>query len=525
MADRKSDVQIQFLTPRRSPRFLPQLNHTIPNPKSATASAKKSNDCTVQSRISPRLNNGDVGFSSLRRSPRFNNEPSDNKVKGASVKGGEAETKEKCVVLDEGFCGGRKKERKEGFGSGRKRKRKRKEKRIEVKTQENHDVSDEGCRRGRKKERNMENRDGVNRQGNRVVSDEGIGGGEKKGANEKRVEVETTRNGVVSDEGAGRGGKKGGNREIVGVKTKKNRVVCDEGFGGERKKGGNGEKRKGNGDEIRKGWTNEQDLALQRAFFTAKPSPHFWKNVSKLVPGKSQQECFDRIHFDHVTPVQLQPRSRAKTLKSSPIQEFSLSASKLLNPIDIQVRRSNVLKPKNIITQKSVEKLLQRRLTGDPDRVGDIFSVLEPKIDLSTNALQPSESLSTPKQLKENKGFLQSCTETSSSSGNKVLSRFSGSHITDLVSPPVLKKVKNRVLHEKYVNQLRCRESRRRAASTKIIGEGRSIKRKDAVKAAKVALVSEARDAINKFRQSQVNVMDNGCSSDEDNDDDIQLSQ
>lgn len=196
------------------------------------------------------------------------------------MKGGQAETKEKSVVLDEGFGGGKKKKREEGFGGGIKRERK--EKRIEV-TQENHDVSDEGCRRGRKKERNRENRDRVNRKGNGVVSDEGIGGGEKKGANGKRVEVETTRNGVVSDEGAGRGRKKGGNREIIGVKTKENRVVCDEGFGGEGKKGGNGEKRKRNGDEIRKWWTKEQDLALQRAYFTAKPSPHFWKNVSKLV--------------------------------------------------------------------------------------------------------------------------------------------------------------------------------------------------------------------------------------------------
>ncbi|WVZ15571.1 hypothetical protein V8G54_013137 [Vigna mungo] len=171
---------------------------------------------------------------------------------------------------------------------------------------------------------------------------------------------------------------------------------------------------------------------------------------------------------------------------------------------------------------KSVEKQLQHWLTGDLDRAGDIFSVPEPNIDLSTNALKPSESLSTLKQLKENKGFLQSCTETSSSSGNKLPSRFSGSHITDLVSPPVLKKVRNKVLHEKYVNQLRCRESRRRAASAKIIGEGRSIKRKDAVKAAKVAMVSEARDAINKFQPWQVNVMEKGCGSDEDNDDDIQ---
>ncbi|QCD90758.1 hypothetical protein DEO72_LG4g1718 [Vigna unguiculata] len=508
MPDRNSYVDSQFLTPRRSPRFLPQLNHTTTvNPKSATVSVKKSNDSTVGSRISPKLNNGDVGFSSLRRSPRFKNEPSDKKVKGTRVKGGEAETKENCVVLDEGF--------------GRVRNRERKEKRVEVKTLDNHDALDEGRRRRRKKERNKGSRDGVNTQGNLVISDEGTGGGEKKGVIGKRVEVKTTRNGVVSDEGAGGGRKKGGNREIVGVKTEENRVVCDEGFGGERKKGRNGDKRKRNDDEIRKGWTKEQDLALQSAYLTAKPSPHFWKNVSKLVPGKSQQECFDRIHIDHATPVQLQPRSRAKTLKS-PIHEFSLSASKLLDPIDIKVRRSNVLKPKNIMTQKSVEKQLQRKLVGDLDGAGDIFSVLEPNIDLSTNVLQPSESLSTPKQLKENKGFLQSCTETSSSSGNKVLSRFSGSHNTNLVSPPVLKKVKNRVLHEKYVNQLRCRESKRRAASMKIIGEGRSIKRKDAVKAAKVALVSEARDAINKFRQSQVNVMDNGCSSDELNDDSIQ---
>ena len=270
MPDRNSYVDSQFLTPRRSPRFLPQLNHTTTvNPKSATVSVKKSNDSTVGSRISPKLNNGDVGFSSLRRSPRFKNEPSDKKVKGTRVKGGEAETKENCVVLDEGF--------------GRVRNRERKEKRVEVKTLDNHDALDEGRRRRRKKERNKGSRDGVNTQGNLVISDEGTGGGEKKGVIGKRVEVKTTRNGVVSDEGAGGGRKKGGNREIVGVKTEENRVVCDEGFGGERKKGRNGDKRKRNDDEIRKGWTKEQDLALQSAYLTAKPSPHFWKNVSKLV--------------------------------------------------------------------------------------------------------------------------------------------------------------------------------------------------------------------------------------------------
>jgi len=88
-----------------------------------------------------------------------------------------------------------------------------------------------------------------------------------------RVKVETIRNGVVSDESACGGRKKGGNRVNVGVKIEENCVVCNEGFGGERKKGRNGEKRKRNGDEIGKGWTKEQDLALQRAYLAAKPSP------------------------------------------------------------------------------------------------------------------------------------------------------------------------------------------------------------------------------------------------------------
>jgi hypothetical protein len=30
-------------------------------------------------------------------------------------------------------------------------------------------------------------------------------------------------------------------------------------------------------------WTEEQDMALRKAYFSARPSPHFWKRVSKLV--------------------------------------------------------------------------------------------------------------------------------------------------------------------------------------------------------------------------------------------------
>lgn len=31
------------------------------------------------------------------------------------------------------------------------------------------------------------------------------------------------------------------------------------------------------------GWTGEEEIALRNAFFLARPSPHFWKKVSKMV--------------------------------------------------------------------------------------------------------------------------------------------------------------------------------------------------------------------------------------------------
>ena len=48
-----------------------------------------------------------------------------------------------------------------------------------------------------------------------------------------------------------------------------------------------GKNRKRKQDEEDRGmtkeWTKEQELALQRAYFVAKPTPNFWKKVSKLV--------------------------------------------------------------------------------------------------------------------------------------------------------------------------------------------------------------------------------------------------
>ncbi|KAJ7943804.1 putative Homeodomain-like superfamily protein [Quillaja saponaria] len=273
------------------------------------------------------------------------------------------------------------------------------------------------------------------------------------------------------------------------------------------------------------GWTVEQERALQRAYFATKPTPHFWKKVSKLVPGKSAHDCFDKVHSDHLTPPQPQPRSRAKKMKSSPLKQFSLSASKLLKPTEKKAR-SSFVKMKSYLRLKSVRELIKSHHKLDQDHQADLFYLLEPNMDISCTASQPSV-LSTPDQLQEKQGLLQKCSERSSLSHKKPLSRFSSSCETDLVSPPVLKQVKNRVLHEKYIDQLHSREARRKAASVRVeMSTAREKDRQESndlksnvVRAAKIALVSEARDTINKFQQSQANFMSNSYNYDDDEND------
>ncbi|GKU98715.1 hypothetical protein SLEP1_g11681 [Rubroshorea leprosula] len=161
------------------------------------------------------------------------------------------------------------------------------------------------------------------------------------------------------------------------------------------------------------GWTKEQEVALQRAYFAAKPSPHFWKKVSKLVPGKSAQDCFDKIHSDLIIPPQPQPRSKAIRVNSSLIQQFSLFASKLLESTEPKNKRHHLVNQEN---------------------EADLFPILEPNINPSTHVL-PESILSTPKNLEEKEGFLHKCQEMSFAGSKKTLPRFCSSCTTALVSP------------------------------------------------------------------------------------------
>ncbi|KAF9681421.1 hypothetical protein SADUNF_Sadunf06G0224200 [Salix dunnii] len=267
-------------------------------------------------------------------------------------------------------------------------------------------------------------------------------------------------------------------------------------------------------------WTKEQEMVLQRAYFTTKPTPHFWKKVSKLVPGKSAQDCFEKVNSDHVTPPQALQRSRAKRINSSPLESSSLSASGILNPSGPKSKRLRC-EQKNHLAHKNVRELLQNQNRMDRDYEADFFSIFEPDMNPSTQDSQLAVKISTPEHSKVKQGFLHKFHERSSSGHKKPLSRLSSCGI-DIVSPPVLKQVKNRALHEKYIDQLHCREAKRKAAYARA---GKSVGKKNrgeinvqkiaVVRAAKNSLVSDVRDALNHLHDLQANA---GSSSDFDDD-------
>ncbi|KAG8390068.1 hypothetical protein BUALT_Bualt01G0044900 [Buddleja alternifolia] len=274
--------------------------------------------------------------------------------------------------------------------------------------------------------------------------------------------------------------------------------------------------------EAVQGWSEEQELALQKAYLTAKPTPHFWKKVARMVPGKSAEECFDRIQSDHLTPSQPRTRSMANTKKPSPL---SFSASKLLSPAETRkTKRFRPTKRSTLLAQKTVRSLLQKQQNEHQDYEPDFFSVLEPTINPSSPNIQAFAS-PTPNQ---EHGILSRFGEMSSSAHKKHFSRLNSLSKAPFVSPPVLKQVKNKALHEKYIDQLHCREAKRKAESLRN-AKGKNNKKVsqlnvNSVKVAKDALVFDAQDAINQFRSLQSSMIDNideDNMSDSDNSDEL----
>ncbi|KAH9605125.1 hypothetical protein KSS87_000456 [Heliosperma pusillum] len=265
-------------------------------------------------------------------------------------------------------------------------------------------------------------------------------------------------------------------------------------------------KRKQAGLQIKdQGWSNEQETALQRAYFTAKPSPHFWKRVSKLVPGKSAQECFDKVHSVNPTPLSNRHSSRLK--KHNSPSEFLLNSDELLKSIPTKSKNHGKTKQRRHMARKNVRHLLRKYCQ---DSKPDLFSILEPSVNSLTGTPNLKVVQLTPTRSSGSPGF------PSSGRHKKSLSRLSGLGRSPLTSPLVLKKVKNMALHDKYIDQLHVREGKRKVVSSRYLKSLQCQKnatqnygqKKDAIKAAKDALVSEARDAIEKFQQSQTNLME-----------------
>ncbi|KNA13625.1 hypothetical protein SOVF_114920 [Spinacia oleracea] len=287
-----------------------------------------------------------------------------------------------------------------------------------------------------------------------------------------------------------------------------------------------GVKRKRNQSGVQgpyKGWTEEQEVALRKAYFTAKPSPRFWKKVSKLVPGKSAQECFDKVHSENLTPVCTKTSSRAK--KQNSPTDFLVSSSELFKSAETKSKKPCRKKCKSHVARKTVRQLLQKYCHAYQDNEADLFAVLEPSVNPSAEALELNAVQSTPNHFLRSPDSSSKSRDISSIGHKKHLSRFSLRSASPLSSPPVLKKVKNMALHEKYIDQLHIRDGKRKkSARHQKDGEENTVHMKDVIKAAKEALVSNAKDAINIFHQSQVNIME-ACSDSEellnsDNDED-----
>ncbi|CAL5095151.1 unnamed protein product [Urochloa decumbens] len=254
-------------------------------------------------------------------------------------------------------------------------------------------------------------------------------------------------------------------------------------------------------------WTEEQDMALRKAFFAARPSPHFWKRVSKLVPGRSAEDCFNRIHADLSTPTPIAPRSRTSKTTFSPIGSFSLSDPKLPNLLESTVGRQRTAKQKSLAAQKAVRHLLQKHSLIDQAQEADHFSLFETSPSAFQLNISFEDSPGTPESYL-NSGSLGKCSR-SSSARKKPLSRLRAERAEP--SPAVLKPIKNVILHEKYVGQLSRREGtkgpRKRTPGSKAAHSGKALSQQQVggLRAAKSALISEATDFISQFKKLQAN--------------------
>ncbi|CAN6458831.1 unnamed protein product [Victoria cruziana] len=235
------------------------------------------------------------------------------------------------------------------------------------------------------------------------------------------------------------------------------------------------------------GWSQDQEKALERAYLVTKPSPHFWREIAKLVPGKSAKECFDRIHSIIPTPPTQQPRSRTKS-KLSPLGPFSLTGSVPFEQFGLKGRISG--KRKSLLARRAVRHILRKHVLADQGCV--------PDLGLEGSCSRDQGPSEMRKLTVQNNKLKSPCLEMDgeseqSGSRNKMRNIVTPLQQQALVSPEILKKVKNLDLHEKYIDRLHIREQTR--------GRKAAIKRTDPVPAETKEMLMVCRQAREREAQ------------------------
>ncbi|TQE04517.1 hypothetical protein C1H46_009824 [Malus baccata] len=222
----------------KTPKPTARSNRVV-RPSSLPLSSKKSSESYDGLRRSPRLNNGVEGFQSLRRSSRILNKQL---VLVHEGKGPPKKISKKLGELENGTanCG--------NLSSGSEKCR-RKSVRLCIEQSVVDQCTDKATgsrsKSGNNRSLKKDEFSSVGKDGARIDSSKRV---LKKC---KMQEID------------------GGNKEAT-VRRKRKR----EEEGGKREEEGVG---------VVQGWTKEQELVLQRAYLIAKPTPLFWKKVSKLV--------------------------------------------------------------------------------------------------------------------------------------------------------------------------------------------------------------------------------------------------
>ncbi|KAG6544472.1 hypothetical protein Mapa_014110 [Marchantia paleacea] len=223
-------------------------------------------------------------------------------------------------------------------------------------------------------------------------------------------------------------------------------------------------------------WTSEQEIALQNAYVSVKPAADFWYHISKRVPGRTAEECFNKFYAGHPTPPAAQ-RSKRQTGNAA---EDAADDDALCKPKG----KAAGGKQRLLEAHRTIRNILRKQQVDDEEYEADAFVALErPDVVESLNPEEaegaamlkvtgvptctPAPVVSETKS--SNKRFDNSVTGgLPSDKENRNMNalgsgkgRILVGSPAQLCSPEVLKKLKDPTHLDKYIDHLHQRHSRR----------------------------------------------------------------